>query len=285
MNFPERSERVFNRINQNIGRRRASGEANRFSIVKPFSAQVAGLLNVMDTTAETRAGSDEFACVVAVRAADDNDHIALPGEFDGGGLALLGGLADSVAESDFRLWKLPAHESDQLADALNGLGGLRDDTEASARLESGNVVLGLHHGAAVEIASQAAHFHMIAPADNNRMETVANQFTQRAMSEVNEGAGGFQHIEALLLQLGTSAVGSAVRSNHDGVGLCLAWRAGKANSSSTQIVHHGFVVNEVAKDRDTLLVSRIVSQGDGIPHAETHSKVSSAQDSKRRADY
>jgi len=51
------------------------------------------------------AGRDQFARVVASCAADDHDHVAALGEFNGGILALLRRLAHGVHEAHVGPWK------------------------------------------------------------------------------------------------------------------------------------------------------------------------------------
>jgi hypothetical protein len=69
---------------------------------------------------------DELACVVAVRAADDDDDVGLAGQVDGGTLPFLRRLIHGVDETDFRLRKSPSNQRDQVLhplDRLRRLGG------------------------------------------------------------------------------------------------------------------------------------------------------------------
>lgn len=102
----------------------AGGEADSVFGVKPVWIEIGGGLDVVDARAVAGAGLHEFAGVVAVGAADDDDDVAAGGEFLGGDLALLGGLADSVYETDFRVGEAGTKASDEVANAGDGLGGL-----------------------------------------------------------------------------------------------------------------------------------------------------------------
>src|SRR5688572_9497844 len=106
----------------------------------------------MNARAMAGAGRDEFARIIAVRATDDDDDIALLREFDGGGLALLGRLANGVPEADLRIKKTRANELHEVAHALNGLRGLRDDAKACAWLKLLHILLSQYDIKFIEIA-------------------------------------------------------------------------------------------------------------------------------------
>ena len=88
-----------------------------------------------------------------------------------------------------------------MANALNRLGGLGHDAEARPSLKVGHIRFGEHYVILAEIAGQAAHFHMVAFADYNRMETVGDELRQRAMRDVNEWACCFQYVQSAFARL------------------------------------------------------------------------------------
>src|SRR5690242_3794308 len=87
---------------------------------------------------------NEFARVVAVRAADDDDHIALLREFNSGSLPLLCRLANRVNETNFGVWKALTDELNQRANFFNRLRRLRRDAETWTLLQHQHVRLGQH---------------------------------------------------------------------------------------------------------------------------------------------
>src|SRR5207245_706863 len=91
--------------------------------------------DVMHAGTVTAARRHQFAGVVAVRAANDDDDLALPRQLDGGGLALFRRLANGVNEPDLGVRKSPANQGDDLSDPFNRLCGLRDHAEAGPFLE------------------------------------------------------------------------------------------------------------------------------------------------------
>ena len=113
--------------------------------MKPFGSQINGGLYVMHARAISRAGLHQFARVVAMRAADDDDHSALLRKFRRGVLALLGRLANGVNETNFGIWKTFANLTGQFAHALDGLGRLCGNAESGALFQREDVRFTKHH--------------------------------------------------------------------------------------------------------------------------------------------
>src|SRR4030095_15446673 len=88
-----------------------------------------------------RARLDELARVVAVRAADDHDDLALAREILGSLLPLFGGLTDGVDEPHVGARKPSPDERDQAPHVLDRLRGLRGDADARMRREPPHIVL------------------------------------------------------------------------------------------------------------------------------------------------
>ena len=85
----------------------SGSEADGFGVNEPLGLQPACILDVMDAGAVAAAGGDEFAGIITVGAANDDDDITLLREFSCGGLALLGGAANGVNELHFRVRERP----------------------------------------------------------------------------------------------------------------------------------------------------------------------------------
>ena len=105
--------------------------------------------------------------LLLVRAADDDDDVGLTRHVDRRGLALLGGLADRVEKAHLRPRESPpdrVHDAPNFLERLRRLGG---DAEAGMCLEGQDVGVVEHDVETIEIAGEAAHFHVVALADND----------------------------------------------------------------------------------------------------------------------
>ena len=83
----------------------------------------------MNAGTKPQTGFDQLVCVVAVRAANDHNHVALFCKFNGRVLPLLRRLADGVNEAHLRFWKTLADQLRQPPDFFDRLRRLRDDAE------------------------------------------------------------------------------------------------------------------------------------------------------------
>ena len=142
---------VFHGNDDGIRRRSSGRDADDVIGAKPFLAQIVGRLHVMHARAKTGAGFDQFMRVVAVRAADDDDHVAFLREFDGRVLPLFRRLADGVNETHFGLWKTLANQLHELPDLFNRLRGLGHHAEPRPFAEIGHVLLVQHHVKFIQI--------------------------------------------------------------------------------------------------------------------------------------
>src|SRR5947199_6941420 len=86
-----------------VGCRGPGGDAHCPRRQEPIGIEVAFRLNVMDARTMTAARVHELTRVVAARAANDDDDVALACQRDRGVLALLCRLTDRVDESDIGL--------------------------------------------------------------------------------------------------------------------------------------------------------------------------------------
>src|SRR5438093_12833361 len=93
----------FDAIDDLVGGRCTRGDARCPRLQGPIGIDVAFRLNVMDARTVTAARVHELTRVVAARAANDDDDVALACQRDRGVLALLCRLTDRVDESDVGL--------------------------------------------------------------------------------------------------------------------------------------------------------------------------------------
>ncbi len=70
------AERLFDLVNHCIWRGSSRSDADSFCIGKPDFTQVICCLDVMHTRTKLRTRFYKFVGVVALRSADDNDHVA-----------------------------------------------------------------------------------------------------------------------------------------------------------------------------------------------------------------
>src|SRR5580658_5193735 len=99
---------------------------------------------MMYPPAKTGARINQLPGIVAVRATDNHDDVALSRQLNGRILALLCRLADSIHKAHFRFRKALANHLDQLANTLNGLRRLGNHPESPLRLEPGHVLFREH---------------------------------------------------------------------------------------------------------------------------------------------
>jgi len=153
---------------------------------KPVIAQIRGRLHVMHAQAKTGTGFDEFVRVVAVRATDDDDHVAFLREFKGRVLPLFRRLADGVNETHFRPGKAITHQPDKMTDLVNRLGGLGNDAKSRPLAKFRHVFLIQHHVEGIKVPGHAAHLDVVALADDDWMKTFAHQPRHRAMCRMHK---------------------------------------------------------------------------------------------------
>jgi hypothetical protein len=241
--------------------------------LKPVWIEISGGLDVMDARAVAGAGLHEFAGVVAVGAADDDDDVATGGEFLGGDLALLGGLADGVYEPNFGGWKTGAQAGDEFANAGDRLGGLRCDAEAGMVRKAIDIGFGLDDVESCEVLSEAADFDMATFADDDGMITVRDEAQDGSMRECDERTGAFEDSEAMFARMGNGSLGSAVGGDHGDGRLDAGGIGFESDALAAEIVEYGLVVDEFAEDGEWLLFRLGLSESDGVANAEAHTEM------------
>mgnify|MGYP006955653533 CR=1 FL=1 len=192
----QQTQFLFNRVDDAVRRRSAGGDADGIHSGEPFRPQVRRGLHVMNAQTIVTARLHEFARVVAVRAADDHDDVAVLREFNRGALPLFGGPAHRVDETNLRLGKAPHHQPDQVPDLVDRLSRLGGNAEAWTRFQLPDVLLIQDHVELGEILRQAAHFDVVAFADDHWMKPGADEFRDGLVGHVHERARGLQDIQS-----------------------------------------------------------------------------------------
>ncbi len=270
---------AFDFVHGGIGGRGAGGEADGGRVHEPFGAQVFRALDVVDAGAMAAAGGNEFVGVVAVRPADHHDDRALTGQFDGGALALFRGATNGVNEAHFGMGKAPAKLFDQAGYFVHRLGGLRGDAKARMFGQFEHVGVVENDIELFQIAGESAHFDVVAFANDDRMKTLGGQLCDGLVRELHEGTGGFEDVEAALLQLADRAVGCTVSGDHYGRRGHLFDGRLELDARRAQIGEDGFIVDEVAENGEGRIGVFPQGERDGVAHAKTHPPMFCSNDS------
>ena len=69
-----------------------------------------------------------------------------------------------------------------------------------------------------------------------------------------------------------------MRRNHHRARADGFWSAFELNPLCPQFLQHGFVVNEIAQNRQWLTLRSVSGKGDCIPHPKTHSQMFCSND-------
>lgn len=131
----------------------ASRDADGFGLGKPRRLQFGIALDLKNMDTQGRGLFRELARVVAVSPADDDDMVALATEVFEGGLALFRGMADRINEAHLARCEALFDRGDESQGHLDGLRGLRDDTETWMRRKLIQIGLRKHHNGLRMIAN------------------------------------------------------------------------------------------------------------------------------------
>jgi hypothetical protein len=236
----------FDGVDDGIGCGRAGGDADGSGLIEPVAVKIRGVADVMNARAVLGAGGDEFVGIVAVGPADDQDDVALFGEDDRRGLALLGGLANGVNKPEFGPGKPGAQEVREVKHAFHGLCGLGGHSEARPFRQSRDILRAKDDIEGVEVFREAAHFDMIANADDDGVIAVPDELFDGEVGGVDEGAGGFDDAQGALMKAGPGFVRSAMGGDHDVGGGNLGDLVLELDSLGSKVGEDGFVVDQVA---------------------------------------
>jgi len=156
----------------------------------------------------------KLARVVAVRAANDDDDIALAGEIDGGDLPIFRRSADRIDKANDRLRESPLDEIDNVPHFDDRLRRLRCDANPGMWLQREHVGVFQHDIEVIQIPRQATHFDVAALPDNHGMVAVADERPHRLVRHVHQRARRLDHLEAASPRFCQSALGRAMRRHH-----------------------------------------------------------------------
>ena len=98
----------------------------------------------------------------------------------------------------------------------------------------------------------AAHFHVVAFADDDRMKAFTHEPRHRAMRRVHERTGRLDHVQATVARFSHRAFRGSVRRHHHRWGAHIGGLLRQADALRVQIGKDGFVVDEVAKNGERL---------------------------------
>jgi hypothetical protein len=99
---------LFDSLNDLVRRGSSRSDADRVGALQPFRAQILRRLHVMNAYAIPTARFHQFPRVIAVRAANDNDHVTFLRHFHRCVLALFRRLANGINETNLGLGKAPS---------------------------------------------------------------------------------------------------------------------------------------------------------------------------------
>ncbi len=242
-------------------------------------------MNVVNSRAMAGACLDEFTGVVAPSPANDDNNIALPGQFHGCGLTLFGGLANGVNKANFRVGKTAAKRLNQRADAIDGLGGLRGDTEARSFGEPGYFLRCQDDVKCRQIFGQAAHFHVATLANDDRMIAGRSELLNGTMGVMHQRASRFEQMQTAFLCGANGFFRSAVGGDHGRGGGDSGGVISGLHAARTEFSHDGFIMDEIPQDGERVFGAFRAGQGNGVADTEAHAEMGGPEDARGRWAY
>src|SRR5688572_2766477 len=261
-----------------VWRGSAGCESDDCRLIEPLSANVFIGLHVVHAGAVARTGLYQFARIVARPAADHDDDVSLTCYLDRRRLPFLGGFADRVEESHVRLRESPSDQINHAPHLFYWLRRLGGHADAWMILERENVVVFEHDVEAIEIAGDAAHFHVVALPDDDDVIAAAREGCNGAVRDVYERARGFDHRQAKGARSCEGPLGRAMSRHHDGRRLDVSDVLRDRDALRVEGAQDGRVVDEVTEDRERAGVRVLERERDRIANAETHAEVGRSQD-------
>lgn len=267
---------TFHGIDDIVGGGGAGGEADRIVGEEPGRLEVVGGLDLMDAGAGLEAGGGEFAGIVAMAAADDDDDIGGRGQVFGGALALFGGQTDGVGPADVSGGKAEAHAVEEVAGAGEGLGGLGHHPETRPGGEKVHVGFVEDDVCVVEITDEAADLDMVPLADDHGVEAELDPMGEALVGDVDQGAGGFEDTMSELADLLDATGGGSMGGDEDGGGVQVGGVLGDADAFFLEAIEDGGIMDEVTEDGDGAGGGFLAGEEEGITDAEAHAEVGGA---------
>ena len=161
---------------------------------------------------------------------------------------------------------------------LQRLRRLGRHAEAWMLLEREDVIVFEHDVEAIEIAGEAAHFHVVALPDDDDVVALAREGRDGAVRDVDERAGGFDHRQPEGAGPREGPRGRAVGGHHQRRRLDVCDVLRDRDAFRLERAQDGGVVDEVAEDREGAGISVLERERDGIANAEAHAEVGGSKD-------
>ncbi len=172
-----------------------------------------------------------------------------------------------------------------MAHLLYRLRGLRRHTDARMLIEREDVIIVEHDTEiiVIEIAGEAAHFHVVALPDDDDVVAVAHDGRDGTVGDPHERACGFDHRQPQGTAPGEAALGCAVGRHHQGGRLHRCDVLRDRDALRLEGVQDGRVVNEITQDRQRAEVRVFERERDGIANAEAHPQMRRPEDAHTRS--
>ena len=172
----------------------------------------------MGFATELAGGAGKLRGVVGVFASDGEDEFGGVAEFVEGGLSIFGGVANGIEINDFDFGPLLADFIHEGADAVDGLGGLRDDANAFDMRDGGDFI-GVENDAGLwEVSLKAENFDVSFLADDDGLEALGDYFGELGVGDFDERAGGVGHLVTGLGPALAIAISGSVRRDDNMLG-------------------------------------------------------------------
>lgn len=98
------------------------------------------------------------------------------------------------------------------------------------------------------------------------------------MGETDQGTGGFDEAMPTTADFGEAPFRRAMGGDQDRFGVDVFEFAFEADPAAAEVAEDGFVMHEVAEDRDRVLGGFLLGEADGVADTETHTEMGGALD-------
>lgn len=120
-------------------------------------------------------------------------------EFMQGGLSVFGGATNSVEVDDFDLWSLFSSFMNECADAVDGLGCLRDHADFFDMRNLSDVIGMKNDSGLGEVTLESANFDVPLFANDYGLKALRDELGEFGVGHLDERAGGVGDLVASLL--------------------------------------------------------------------------------------
>src|SRR5262249_4525700 len=161
---------------------------DNFVVRKPSGFEIGSTLYVQCRHAPLATARYEFSRVVRVSAADDHHGIDSIEQVFQGLLVLLGGMADRVGKSNFRVRIQPGDSRPDGSYVCRRRRRLADDAELDVGIAA-NFFRSLDHVEAAQVLDDALHLDVAVPAYQEDVEAFLLQLPGGVVSAIDERTG------------------------------------------------------------------------------------------------